>query len=270
MRAGRNGGDKHRPELLLSRTVVTAFAGDFAPRADAATDSPLPLLSVIVPLAPGDDDELAALLDQLAALPPSTQVIVCRCEPASAPLAPLHWPAMLPLMDVLGPAGRARQMNAGASHARGRWLWFVHADSWLSPTTLPALRAFLNDDADVLGFFDLSFRRDGPRLAALNAWGANLRSRLFGLPFGDQGLLLRATRFAELAGFDETLSCGEDHELVWAARNAGLPLRRIAAPLHTSARKYAQHGWLRTTARHLRLTFVQAWPAWRRLRKHRR
>jgi hypothetical protein len=35
--------------------------------------------------------------------------------------------------------GRACQQNAGARAAERRWLWFLHADSRLVPTTLPAL-----------------------------------------------------------------------------------------------------------------------------------
>jgi len=51
---------------------------------------------------------------------------------------------------------------------------------------------------------------------------------------------------------------------VWRARRAGLPLRAIDAALVTSARKYAERGWLRTTLRHWRLTADQAWREMRR------
>ncbi|MGA9332858.1 MAG: glycosyltransferase family 2 protein [Rudaea sp.] len=254
-----------RFELLLSDQVVAANAGTI--QSTRTIDARTPLLSIIVPLASGDDAELAVLLEQFAALPESTQVIACRTDASRAPAAPALWPKHLSLLDALSPPGRARQMNAGAARANGKWLWFVHADSRLRPATVAALDAFLERDVDALGFFDLAFRDDGPRLVALNAWGANLRSRAFGIPFGDQGLLLRAARFAALGGFDECVAYGEDHQLVWAARHAGVPLQRIAAPLETSARKYAQHGWLRTTLRHLHLTIVQAWPAWRHLRR---
>ncbi len=54
--------------------------------------------------------------------------------------------------------------------------------------------------------------------------------------------------------------------MAWAARRAGIPLRRIGARLFTSARKYERGGWAATTARHLWLTAAQAWPEWRRLR----
>lgn len=257
-----------RFELLLNGIVVGELTGTC--QSQPQSDPRKPKLSVIIPLAPGDENELPALLNQFATLPKSTQVIVCRTDESRVPAAPPAWSQGLALIDSLSAPGRARQMNAGAARASGKWLWFVHADSRLLPTTPPALDAFLERDIDALGYFDLAFRKDGPRWVVLNAFGANLRSRVFGLPFGDQGLLIRASRFSALGRFDETLAYGEDHQLIWAARKAGLPLRRIAAPLATSARKYAQQGWLSTTALHLRLTAGQAWRAWRRLRRESR
>ncbi|HZF97242.1 MAG TPA: glycosyl transferase family 2, partial [Pseudoxanthomonas sp.] len=93
---------------------------------------------------------------------------------------------------------------------------------------------------------------------ALNALGAWFRSRCLGLPFGDQGLALPRALFERLGGFDESLRGGEDHDLVWRARRAGVPLQPARAPLYTSARKYAQRGWGATTAFHLRETWRQA------------
>ena len=234
---------------------------------EVAVAGPAPLLSVIVPLAPGETAWLG-LIEQLRALPDASEVIVVHA--VAEPVVLDDLPATILVRHCASAPGRARQQNAGARCARGRWLWFVHADSRLLPATLPALACFLAQADDALAYFDLAFRDDGPRLAALNAWGANLRSHWLRLPFGDQGLLLPAARFAGLGGFDEALCCGEDHRLVWAARRSGLPVVGLGAALETSARTYARHGWLRTTLRHARLTLTQAWPQWRGLRRQRR
>lgn len=224
-------------------------------------------LSVIVPLAPGEA-EWPGLLQQLAALPDGCEVIVVCADDEPRP-APASWPAHLRCRQLRSEPGRARQQNLGAGVARGEWLWFLHADSRLRPGTLHELQRFIAQDSAALGWFTLAFRGDGPRWTALNALGANWRARWLGLPFGDQGLLLPRHRFEALRGFDEHARYGEDHLLVWAARQAGLPLRHIPAVLETSARKYARHGWLSTTLRHWRLTAAQAWPAWRAMRRAR-
>lgn len=224
-----------------------------------------PSLSVIVPLGP-DEEETPGLLAQLRELPGTSEVIVVKAS-TQAVERPSTWPATLLWREYINSGGRARQMNLGARVARGDWLWFVHADSRLLPQSLPALSQFVEQPHDVLGWFDLRFRNDGPRLCRLNAWGANLRSRWLGLPFGDQGLVVKRSRFETLGGFDETLACGEDHHFVWKAHSQRLPVQRLGAPLATSARKYAEQGWLRVTVRHIYQTYSQAQSSRRALYK---
>lgn len=222
-------------------------------------------LSVIIPLGP-DEEETPGLLDQLCGLPGHCEVILVKGGNGELQ-RPSSWPATLCWREYTNSGGRARQMNLGARVARGDWLWFLHADSRLYPQSLPALGKFVEQPHDVLGWFDLRFRNDGPRLCRLNAWGANLRSRWLGLPFGDQGLVMRRSRFNSLGGFDESLACGEDHHFVWQAHSRGLAVQRLGAPLATSARKYAAQGWLRVTLRHLYRTFSQAQSARHTLQK---
>lgn len=228
-------------------------------------DSVQRVLSVIVPLAP-EENEWQPLLQQLAGLPPGSEVIVVYADDRPQQ-SPSTWPAHLRYRPCRSEPGRARQQNLGAGMARGDWLWFLHADSRLRPETLPELQRFIAQGTVALGWFTLAFRNDGPRWSVLNAIGANWRARWLGLPFGDQGLLLPRSCFEALHGFDEQAAYGEDHLLVWAARHARVPLQHIPAVLETSARKYARDGWLRTTLRHWRLTAAQAWPAWRATRR---
>lgn len=213
----------------------------------------LPTIAAVIPVGPGDRSwrELLPIFERLA---PGIErrLVFAQGDLQSRPKDPaIRW--------IECPRGRARQQNAGASELTAEWLWFVHADSRPDARTFAGLAHFLATGSDALGYFDLRFADDGPALMRLTEWGARLRCRWFGLPFGDQGLVLRRARFAKLGGFDESRSFGEDHALVWAARRAGLPLVRIPAALTTSARKYRDGGWLATTWRHQRLTWQQAW-----------
>ena len=204
-------------------------------------------LTVIIPLGP---DETAAdgLLAQLHALPAGSEVVLVGA--GAPPPMPVGWPHALPCHRLASPAGRARQMNAGAAQAAGDWLWFLHADTRLTLPALPALAHFLAAGRPALGWFWLRFAADGPALTRLNGWGANIRSAVFGLPFGDQGLVLPTACFAAVGGYDETVAAGEDHHLVWALRRAGVGHRPVGAAIVTSARKYARLGWAKTTWRH--------------------
>lgn len=166
------------------------------------------------------------------------------------------------------PPGRGRQLNAGASHAQTSWLWFVHADSRLEPRAFAELQAWCTSRRRGLGYFKLGFLSDGPRMTQLNALGANLRSRLFGLPYGDQGLCISAREFWQLGGFREDLVRGEDLDFVIRARNIGLHPERIPGRIRTSARRYREQGWWRTTwqhqlSAHRLIRQAKSGPSWR-------
>lgn len=219
-------------------------------------------LAVVVPVGPGDE-AWQSLLPQLAALPPDAGLRLVACRPEDAAHACLADAPDLPAdrSFLVAARGRARQLNAGARATRGDWLWFLHADTRLDDprAAVAALHGTLRREPGALGYFDLRFAGDGPAATAVNALGARVRSRWLGLPFGDQGLFMARSTFDRLGGFDESLDAAEDHELVWRARRAGVPLRAAGAGIRTSARRYAEHGWARTTLRHLWLTARQAW-----------
>jgi hypothetical protein len=211
-----------------------------------------PPFAIVVPVGPGD----LAWRDLLPQLQQTRAAEISLVFPAGE--RPPDAQALCGAAWTTAPAGRARQQNAGADSTRAPWLWFLHADSTLEPGAVAALHRFLIRGEQAVGYFDLRFSGDGPTLAHLNAWGARFRSRVLGLPFGDQGFVMLRSVFEELGGFDERLAGGEDHALIWSARDHHIPVRPVGAPLSTSARKYSRDGWLRTTARHLALTYRQA------------
>lgn len=219
-------------------------------------------LSVIVPLGP-DERAGGELLCRLARdLPDNWEILAVEADGAisearrrTIDLPGIEW--------CSSRRGRARQMNMGARRSTGEWIWFLHADSNPEPGYVLAIERFIRENQGCIGWFHLGFEPGGTRLMALNAWGANMRSRLFSIPFGDQGMVVEAESFWALGGFNETVDCGEDHHFAWKAKNTGIASRPIGVKIWTSSRKYDQQGWLRVTARHLLLTSLQAMQ-WRR------
>jgi hypothetical protein len=211
-----------------------------------------PSLAIVVPAGPGDC-AWEALLPQLTQAR-AREVVLVLAQGDDEVVELL--PANVAVLRVS--AGRARQLNAGAHRTDTDWLWFLHADSRIVSSTLDALHRFVEADATAIGYFDLRFLHDGPRLMFLNTLGAQVRSRLLGLPFGDQGLLMPRRVYDAIRGFDEHIDVGEDHAAIWAARALDIPLHALRAPVYTSARKYAQRGWWATTRQHLRATAEQA------------
>jgi rSAM/selenodomain-associated transferase 2 len=142
------------------------------------------------------------------------------------------------------PRGRGRQMNAGAAAASGRVLLFVHADTLLPANFKQVILTALTHPGIAGGAFSLGIDSTARSLAAI-ALFANLRSRLFQLPYGDQALFTTSRTFAGVGGFPE-MAIMEDFVFVKRLQEHGkiviLPDRAI-----TSARRWQNRGVIRTT-----------------------
>lgn len=214
-------------------------------------------VSVIIPVGPGESPD-APLFTQLDLLPRGWQVIIALCPGSEALEKKLDLPRAAEI--VVAPTGRAQQMNAAVENAVGEYLWFLHIDSVLTPSVIQALEQALLEAPDTLLCYRLRFARDGQGPMGLNAAGANLRTRLLGVPFGDQGFCLSAQRFEEVGGYPESLSYGEDHVMVWLLRLRDVKVQMLSCDLETSARKYRSRGWLSLTLRYQRYWLRQAAP----------
>lgn len=147
---------------------------------------------------------------------------------------------------ILGAASRGGQLRRGAAAARGDWLLILHADTRLAPGWAAAVAGHIRQPQAPPAYFRLAFRDGGWRGRRVAGW-ANLRARLFALPYGDQGLLLRRADYEAAGGYpDQPLM--EDVALVRALRR---PLTELAVEAQTSAARYHRAGWLRRGARNL-------------------
>ena len=151
--------------------------------------------------------------------------------------------------------GRARQMNAGAAHAHGSVLLFVHAD-----TTLPAGADAAVADAlaggALWGRFDVNIEGRScmfPLIAAL----MNRRSRWSGIATGDQAMFVERALFERVGGFAEQ-PLMEDIELSLRLRRLGRPAC-LRERVLTSGRRWEQRGVWRTIVLMWRLR----WRYWR-------
>ncbi|MGR3320345.1 MAG: TIGR04283 family arsenosugar biosynthesis glycosyltransferase [Pseudooceanicola sp.] len=143
-----------------------------------------------------------------------------------------------------GPASRGGQLRRGAVQAEGEWLLFLHADTRLAPGWADAvLRHMATGDA---GYFRLSFDRGGLRSRIVAGW-ANMRSLLFGLPYGDQGLCLPSGLYQAVGGYPD-IPLMEDVAIARALRGRLRPMEGTAV---TSAARYERGGWVRRGARNL-------------------
>ena len=148
------------------------------------------------------------------------------------------------LVDQLlsAPAGRARQMNVGAQAARGRWLWFLHADSQLPDRAWHRVIEALQP-AGGWGRFDVRLSGDRPLLRLVEQL-MNWRSRLTGMATGDQGVFVTRALFEKIGGFAE-LPLMEDIDLSRRLKRVQRP-KCLRETLTSSSRRWEQRGVLRT------------------------
>ncbi len=146
---------------------------------------------------------------------------------------------------VTGAPSRGGQLRRGvAAAADAEWLLVLHADTVLPPRWSDEVDGVL--DAPGAWYWRLRFDAEGLAPRAVAAW-ANLRSRLFNLPYGDQGLLIDRATY-EAAGGYRDIPLMEDVAL---ARKLGRSLRPLQGVATTSAEKYRSQGWLRRGGRNL-------------------
>jgi len=140
--------------------------------------------------------------------------------------------------------GRAGQMNAGARESCGSLLLFLHADTALPAGYDSCIRRILSDRSIVAGAFRLAIDAPGISFRIIE-YGANLRSKYFHLPYGDQALFMRRQDFNRAGWFPE-IALLEDFSLIRKMQKLG---RVALAPLavKTSARRWLRQGIFYTT-----------------------
>jgi len=200
-----------------------------------------PLISIIIPTF-DEEKNLGKLLERIKAYSPSENIEILVADGGSNDLTyniAEAWEATVFKSPL---KGRAYQMNYAAAKARGRTLYFVHAD------TMPPKSFF----SDVISALDKGYRAGcfrflfdgGPWLLRINAFC----TRFKGLPFrgGDQTLFIDKSLFDSLGGYDETYVIMEEYDLIRRVERENV-FHIIPKNVLVSARKYDDNSYLRVT-----------------------
>lgn len=158
---------------------------------------------------------------------------------------------------VSSPRGRGLQLAAGTELARSDWLLFLHADTALASGWEVEAEAFIERST-----------ADRPRAAvfrfALDDFGfaarmlerlVGLRCLIFGLPYGDQGLLIPRRLYRKIGGY-KPLPLMEDVDIVRRIGCKRLVMLRTQAV--TSAERFRRDGYLGRSLRNLSVLLLYA------------
>ncbi len=147
---------------------------------------------------------------------------------------------------VSSQTGRSIQMNNGAACARGKILLFLHADCILSKDDVLKIRQIFDSGIFVGGAFKIRLLSDKFPYRFIEM-GINFRSKVFKLPYGDQGLFVKRSIFEKLGGFREMPIC-EDLDFICRLKKCG-KIAILNNRIFSSVRMWKNYGILRTSLR---------------------
>lgn len=141
---------------------------------------------------------------------------------------------------ITSPAGRGRQMNAGAARASGRVLLFLHADTLLPEGGLSRILEALEDEEIAGGAFSIEYetKRLGVKFVAWTTW---LRSRVMRIPYGDQAIFIRKDYFEAIGGYAD-IPIMEDTDLMRRVKKEGWKIAILDERVRTSDRRWVEEG----------------------------
>jgi uncharacterized protein len=197
-----------------------------------------PYVSVVIPSL-NEEKRIAAAIT--SALDPDAEILVVdgKSHDRTVEIA-----QSLGATVISRPPGRALQQNFGARHARGAVLLFLHADSRLPENYVLHVFDVLMNRETVLGAFGFETTIQNNSRMKLIETGVAIRSSVFGLPYGDQGLFMRRKDFLHAGGFPEVL-IAEDLLLVERLSHKG-KVAIAPALVVTSGRRWRLNGVFRT------------------------
>jgi len=144
------------------------------------------------------------------------------------------------VIKIFSEKGRAKQMNAGASIAKGEILIFLHADTELPTHALRKIESVIEKRGYAAGAFDLGIQSNKLMFKVI-AFLGSLRSRLNRIPYGDQAIFLRREYFNKIGGYKE-IPLMEDVELMRRIKRSGKKIWILYDRVMTSPRRWEKEG----------------------------
>lgn len=146
-----------------------------------------------------------------------------------------------------GAKGRGQQLALGAQHSGdAEWLLFIHADNRLPDSWVKDVEHHISKHPNSVGYF--RYRADAkgfwPRF--MTFW-VGMRCQWWGLPYGDQGLLISKKMYKDVGGYP-ALSLFEDVAIIDNIKKifGRTTLRPLKGHISIDVSKYESEGiWAR-------------------------
>ncbi len=198
-----------------------------------------PKISIVIPVL-NEDKLVGDLVDHLKQTSSASNILEIIFVDGGSTDSTLSVLETKKVTVVHSRKGRAKQLNAGAKHAKGSLLYFLHADTF-PPAHFDQLILDAYDHGSQTGCFRMSFDTRNPILRFF-AWLSRINHTL--CRGGDQSLFITKDLFIVEGGFNEAYRIYEDSEFITRLYKK-TKFTILPQQVVTSARKYRQKGWLR-------------------------
>ena len=148
-------------------------------------------------------------------------------------------------------AGRARQMNKGAELSKNEILWFLHADTIIPDESVESIQQALSEND--WGRFDIHLSGTHFLFRIIEKM-INIRSCVFSIATGDQGIFLKRSIFKTVNGYSN-IPLMEDVELSKKLKKISRAVC-LNNKLTTSSRRWEKNGILITVFLMWKLRFL--------------
>lgn len=140
--------------------------------------------------------------------------------------------------------GRSLQMNKGGFNAQGDILFFMHADTMITPDKLSVIEDAINNRDSIGGCLSQRIGRNAFIYRLIEGYG-NIRARKRKIFYGDQGIFVKKDAFERIGGFPK-VPIMEDVLFTQQLRKMG---KTIVLPdkITVSARRWEKNGIIKTT-----------------------
>ncbi|MFQ5823948.1 MAG: TIGR04283 family arsenosugar biosynthesis glycosyltransferase [bacterium] len=209
-----------------------------------------PKLSIIIPVL-NEEETLRLLLRDIKicerSLPFSMECIVVDGESVDNSVEVCK---EFGVKVIKASRGRGQQLCAGAQQSKGEVLFFLHADSRLTPEHCLAAVATVSNNGIVAGGFELKFDDSHPILKFAE-WVNKIRFRYTRIFYGDHGIFTQRKSYEEVGGIPPQ-ALFEDVEFSRRLKKQGRVV--MTSPcMMTSSRRFRAGGVIRT---YLKMAFL--------------
>lgn len=192
----------------------------------------MPKISIIVPTY-NESQYLPLLLSDLSIINEGLEIIIVDCysKDKTRDIANLYRTRIYKSKNK----SRGFQLNIGAKKAKGEWFIFLHADSRLAQGWLKKVKSVIKEDKNFIYFFKFKIKNKKIIYRFLEIM-VNLRSCIFKIPYGDQGLIIHRKTYFKNKGYRK-IPLMEDIDFIKRLKN-NVHIKMLKIPIYTSSRKW--------------------------------